>query len=168
MQAVTFDESAVRRRAQRVRNLSARIVQAQRGNVAIAANADGLDSLRGAQWLAADLYARIYADPDWRSFPWWLRLLSAVSLRPFLALERQFFVKPRKIFDHLLASQQQATNTIIALKGRLDQEADRVAILTERIVALEALLAAARRVPPRAEEPARGAHDADGKDAGRA
>lgn len=152
MQAAIYEEEEeARRRAQRVRNLSARIVQAQRGNIAIAANADGLDSLRGAQWLAADLYARIYTDPDWHSFPWWRRLLNAVSLRPFLALERQFFIKPRKIFDHLLASQQQATNTIIALQGRLDRQGERVAVLTERIVALEALLAAGRRIAPRGE-----------------
>ena len=74
-----------------------------------------------------------------------------MSLRPFLALERQFFIKPRKIFDHLLASQQQATNTIIALQGRLDRQGERVAVLTERIVALEALLAAGRRIAPRGE-----------------
>ena len=168
MQAAIGDENSGGRRAHRIRLLSERIVQARRGNAAAAAIADGLDPLRVAQWKAADFYARIYADPDWRAFPWWRRVLNAIGLRPFLALERQFFVKPRMIFDHLLASQQQAANTIVALKGLLDQQSERIDSLTDRIVALEAILAAGRPIPPRAEPPARGAREAETRNAGRA
>jgi hypothetical protein len=142
MHDTAAEGSAAVLRSARIRALTARIAHAQRsGAVAPTGwNADEVAPLHAATRAAADFCVQIYTDPDWRTFPWWRRLINAVSWRPFLALERQFFVKPRLIHERLLASLWQTAHTSSEMKRRIDRQAVRIDELSDRVASLEALV----------------------------
>jgi hypothetical protein len=85
----------------------------------------------------AELSAALYADPDWKRFPWWRRAIYAVSWRPFLALERQFFVKPRLAHGTLLAHLHQSADAIGHMRRVIDAQEEQIGRLSERVRALE-------------------------------
>jgi len=144
MHDTAVERSVASHRAQRIRALTARIAHAQRSGVPAPAgwNADETAPLHAATRATADFCVQIYTDPDWRSFPWWRRLINAVSWRPFLALERQFFIKPRLIHERLLTTLWQSAHTSSEMKRRIDRQMERIDELSERIASLEALVRA--------------------------
>ena len=85
----------------------------------------------------AEFSSAQYTEPDWRLFPWWRRALYAVSWRPFLALERQFFIKPRQSHEKLLAHLHQSAQTIAQMRRIIEANDERIAWLTARVAALE-------------------------------
>jgi hypothetical protein len=158
------ERQTARQRADRARALALRMATVRdradtllAAPLARAAGPDSAAEIYATFRAVADFSAAQYTDPDWRRFPWWRRAFYAVSWRPFLALERQFFVKPRLIHEKLLAHLNQSALTIALMWRVIDTQEERIGLLCERVRALEAAAADGRYVPRAAPDRARAA-----------